>query len=157
MLYNISLRDGSSILEPSAGVGLLADGILRKNPNVHVECVELNKACCEELKKKGYNLVGSDFLRFEPTKLYDYVIAAPTFKDSVDVEHIMKMCDSLYSLYYNFSIEEVNNLSMQYEFFKKDFKNMIKKLGNSYNLAVLYFIARSLFECKSAILTMGLR
>lgn len=91
MLHNISLRDGASILEPSAGVGLLADGIIRKNPNVALDCVELNKECQEELKKKGYNLVGSDFFRFTPDKLYDYVIGAPTFKDNIDVEHIKKM------------------------------------------------------------------
>lgn len=89
----MSIEDGDLVLEPSAGVGLLADGIKRAHPNAYVHCVELNAKCNEELVAKGHNVVGHDFFLFTPKFLYDKVIACPNFRDNVDVNHIMKMYD----------------------------------------------------------------
>jgi len=80
-------------LEPSAGYGLLADGIKAYNSNVRIECVELNQACKDTLKEKGYPVVGSDFFLFKPNYQYDYVIGAPNFRDNIDCKHVMKMYD----------------------------------------------------------------
>jgi len=82
-----------SILEPSAGSGDLIDGILNISPFTHckIDCIELNKELREQLRAKGYNVVGEDFLKFNTDKRYDAVIACPTFKDNIDVEHIMHM------------------------------------------------------------------
>lgn len=84
---------GVSILEPSAGSGDLVDGIKYLYPflTMDIDCVELNKELREQLKAKGYNVVGEDFLKFSTEKKYDYVFACPTFKDNIDVEHIMHM------------------------------------------------------------------
>jgi hypothetical protein len=43
------------------------------------------------LIEKGHNVVGRDFFHFKTDKKYWYIIAAPNFKDNIDVEHIMKM------------------------------------------------------------------
>ena len=85
------IQDGHKVLEPSAGVGLLAEGILKHNSNIELDCIELNSYCKKELRDKGFNVVWSNFLDFNPKYLYDRVIGAPTFKDNIDCAHVMKM------------------------------------------------------------------
>jgi hypothetical protein len=82
-----------SILEPSAGSGDLVDLIQYDClfTRFDIDCVELNKELRDQLRDKNYNVVGEDFLKFNTKKRYDYVIACPTFKDNIDVEHIMHM------------------------------------------------------------------
>lgn len=87
------IKDGHRVLEPSAGVGLLAEGILRHNSNIQLDCIELNSECKKALKEKGLNVIWSNFLDFKPKYLYDRVIGAPNFKDNIDCEHVMKMYD----------------------------------------------------------------
>jgi 16S rRNA G1207 methylase RsmC len=84
------LTDGELVLEPSAGIGLLADGI-KAAKKVDVHCVELNQKCRETLASKGYEIVGNDFFLFKSETKYDCVIAAPNFRDNVDCDHVMKM------------------------------------------------------------------
>lgn len=92
MVNNTSYFDGFPlILEPSAGTGDLVEGILSINPNVKIDCIELNKEHRNELRKKGYNVIGNNFLTEKPNPIYDFVIACPTYKDNIDVEHIMHM------------------------------------------------------------------
>jgi len=86
-----------NILEPSAGTGTLID-ILSKRLNTweyeiqNIKCVELNEQKCGVLKNKGYDAVHADFLTcdFKDQK-FDIVIAAPPFKNNVDLLHIQKM------------------------------------------------------------------
>lgn len=66
---------------------------MKHNPLINLECVELNQACKNVLKEKGYNVVGSDFFLFNPKYKYDFVIGAPNFRDNIDCRHIMKMYD----------------------------------------------------------------
>ena len=91
LLKGLNIQDGDRILEPSAGYGLLADGINENYPNANLECVELNQACKNVLKEKGYNVVGSDFFLFKPNYQYDFVIGAPNFRDNIDCKHVMHM------------------------------------------------------------------
>ena len=93
LLKGLAIKDGDRILEPSAGYGLLADGIRLNYPNANLECVELNQACKNVLKEKGFNVVGSDFFLFKPDYQYDFVIGAPNFRDNIDCKHVMKMYD----------------------------------------------------------------
>jgi hypothetical protein len=91
------IQDGHKVLEPSAGVGLLAEGILKHNPNIDLDCIELNSQCKDALREKGFNVIWSNFLDFKPKCLYDRVIGAPNFKDNVDCQHVMKMYDCVKS------------------------------------------------------------
>ena len=75
---------GQRVLEPSAGHGALAQAIIEFAQGNTVDCVELHPVNRNVLKKKGFNLVGKDFLDFQPTELYDRVIANPPFKDYHD-------------------------------------------------------------------------
>ena len=95
LLKDLEIKDGDRILEPSAGYGLLCDGIIKNHPNINLECVELNQECKTVLKNKGYNVVGSDFFLFKPDYQYDFIMAAPNFRDNVDCKHVMKMYDLL--------------------------------------------------------------
>lgn len=95
ILDGVIIPENSLILEPSAGSGDLVDGILSKYPTVNVDCIELNKELREELLLIGYNVIGNDFIKQIPKPIYDFVIACPTYKNNVDIEHIMHMYNFL--------------------------------------------------------------
>lgn len=97
ILKHISLNNNkeTKVLEPSAGKGDLVNGILKVYPKIDIECVELNKELREILLKNGYKVVGTDFLTFNTEKKYDAIIACPTYKNNIDIEHIMHMYDLL--------------------------------------------------------------
>ena len=82
---------GELVLEPSAGHEVLAQAIIDFAAGNTVDCVELHPVNRNVLKKKGFNLVGEDFLDFQPAELYDMVIANPPFKDYHD--HFWHMLD----------------------------------------------------------------
>ena len=72
MLDGIDL-DGRTILEPSAGKGDLCDAIINKHFWRCPETARHKMHCCEiepelqaTLRGKGYTLVGTDFLTFQP-------------------------------------------------------------------------------------------
>jgi len=95
MLEFCPVQISSSVLEPSAGSGVLLDHLknILQDKSLDIDCVELNKERQEILKLKGYNVIGEDFLTLNPIKHYEYIIATPTYKENIDVEHIMRMYD----------------------------------------------------------------
>lgn len=95
MLFNVTIPDYSMILEPSAGSGDLINGIYNINSRAIVHCFELNKELNESLLKEGYAVIGFNFLSSESNPVYDFVIAAPTYKDNIDVDHIIHMYEFL--------------------------------------------------------------
>ena len=81
-----------SVLEPSAGTGILVDRLPRHLlSNLDITCVELNAEKCDVLKSKGYNAIHGDFLKTEFDKKFDIIVAAPPFIKNMDVVHIEKM------------------------------------------------------------------
>lgn len=91
MIGDLYLPRFPRILEPSAGKGALIDGIFERFPGAFVECCELNKEMREYLIEAGYDVIGEDFMQLKSDNVYDAVIAAPPFKDNVDVIHIRRM------------------------------------------------------------------
>lgn len=91
ILKHCQFNDGDKVLEPSAGTGDLVDGLIKQNPTLTVDCVELNQESRNVLREKGYRIIGYDFFDVDPQPVYDYVIACPTYKDNIDTEHIIKM------------------------------------------------------------------
>lgn len=57
--------------------------------------MELNQACKDTLKDKGYEIVGNDFFLFKSDVKYDAIIAAPNFRNNIDCDHVKKMYDHL--------------------------------------------------------------
>lgn len=84
-----------SILEPSAGVGFLAEEIKRQYPISNIDCVELNKEKFDKLKLNFPNAIHADFLTHSFDEKYDLILAAPPFKGNIDLTHIMKMYELL--------------------------------------------------------------
>lgn len=95
LLEGLSVSSNDKILEPSAGHGVLVDGIQGKFPQSSIDCVELNQECRKTLIQKGYNVVGADFFRFNSHSKYDFIIACPNFKNNIDCKHIMHMYQQL--------------------------------------------------------------
>ncbi len=80
-----NVKQGETVLEPSAGKGRIASLI----SNCH--CIELNDDNRAYLEKTGYRVVGKDFMTF--TKRYDVIIANPPFSKQQDIDHINHMID----------------------------------------------------------------
>lgn len=78
------IREGDCTLEPSAGIGNIA----RFMPSP--DCIELDPKNRAELEKRGFNVVGEDFMAFEPSKLYDVIVMNPPFCKGQDARHILK-------------------------------------------------------------------
>lgn len=91
-LVDYSRIDANSrVLEPSAGIGNIADVI--KDATEHIDVVERMCNFRELLQLKGYNLVGDDFLEYETENLYDAIIMNPPFSD--EQAHIKHAYDLL--------------------------------------------------------------
>ena len=64
MISAAEISEGMSVLEPSAGMGHIADGI--RNEGVDPDVVELANDRKELLRQKGFNVVGRDFMDINP-------------------------------------------------------------------------------------------
>jgi len=91
MIELAEITNNSRVLEPSAGIGNIADQIKKFTPNVDV--CEKMYSYSELLTLKGFNVVGSDFLKYENNNYYDCVIMNPPF--SQEQEHIKHAYDLL--------------------------------------------------------------
>ena len=90
-LVNYSrINSDSRVLEPSAGIGSIADAI--KEATVHIDVVERMSNFRELLQLKGYNLVGDDFLEYNTENLYDAIIMNPPFSDEqAHIQHAYQL------------------------------------------------------------------
>lgn len=77
MLRLAELNDQFTVLEPSAGTGAIADAVRATGAAVHCcEVLDLNRAA---LTAKGHQIVGGDFLAYNPGPTYDAVLMNPPF------------------------------------------------------------------------------
>lgn len=93
-LAEISLSH--AVLEPSAGNGSIVKAILRKQPNIPVNCYELfdiNRIALEEIENAI--ILGEDFLQAPDNVKFDRIIANPPFTKNQDIDHLYKMYDLL--------------------------------------------------------------
>ena len=93
---------GIRILEPSAGIGAIADFVKGKGENVHVDTVEILPANQLVLKSKGYKPFCGSFLDFpipeNEEEKYHLIVMNPPFSYKGDkyayithIQHAMKM------------------------------------------------------------------
>lgn len=123
-------------LEPSAGQGAIANAILEKHPDAHVDCIEYSELNYNILKEKGFNVKNEDFLTVTPDPIYDYVIMNPPFSVAGDktayithVEHAMKFLNKLGYLYCivpTFTHKEDKKTAKFKDFIAKHFCRQIK-------------------------------
>ena len=83
-----NIEEGMTILEPSAGLGNIAE-FIQLRWKVAVDCIESNYDARAYLEKKKFNLVGDDFLQFEAVDRYDRIIMNPPFSHDDWAVHIV--------------------------------------------------------------------
>lgn len=90
VVMKADLSPSHKILEPSAGLGHLADAAVSLGiPKDQIDCVEIASQLAEGLKLKGYNVVHqADFLSYTKGG-YDRIIMNPPFSGDKDIEHVM--------------------------------------------------------------------
>jgi hypothetical protein len=76
------IGDTDTVLEPSAGMGGLADLL----PKERTTCVEISPLHCKVLKAKGYDVVEGDFLQAS-LGTFDRIVANPPFSDGRWLAH----------------------------------------------------------------------
>jgi hypothetical protein len=76
-----------SVLEPSAGIGSLADACPNRDK---VHCVEQWVTLSEILSMKGYHVNGGNFLTIHPDMrpAYDRIVMNPPFENGQDADHV---------------------------------------------------------------------
>jgi len=78
---------GDVVLEPSAGLGHLAEAITEAHPDNMLVCIEINTSLAEALKLKGFDVVNTDFL--ESSGSYDKIVVNPPFENLQDIDHVL--------------------------------------------------------------------
>lgn len=97
LLAEADIRDGMTVLEPSAGAGHIADAIRVRYPGAQLILFEAVRQLCFILGLKGYNtLFYRDFLDAQPGaisgyQLADRIVANPPFSDLQDIDHVRHM------------------------------------------------------------------
>ena len=83
------VKETDIVLEPSAGIGCIADEIKKYTNNI--DCCEYMTHYSELLKLKGYNVTADDFLTYDKHNHYDKIIANVPFSDEQNhIKHIYK-------------------------------------------------------------------
>jgi len=96
LVSHADIQDDDSILEPSAGRGVIIEAINRVKDFKLVDCyeiMELNRSFLEKLDTS--NVIGSDFLKSEKLNSYHKIIANPPFSKNQDIIHVRKMYECL--------------------------------------------------------------
>lgn len=94
MVDLLDLEDGHLLLEPSAGQGHLVFEVIKRFPNIKVDCYEIfetNRLILNKLP--NVNLFDEpDFLKgTNNLGQYDRILANPPFSKNRDIEHIYRM------------------------------------------------------------------
>lgn len=95
---NVFRENPIQILEPSAGKGDLVKGIQEELEHLcfELDCIELNQLNRLALIKAGFNVISADCMLLDNSHKYDYIIAAPTFKDRFDLKQTMFLYKNLF-------------------------------------------------------------
>jgi phospholipid N-methyltransferase len=81
------IQEGHAVLEPSAGLGHLAEVIRDQHgDNIKLECVEHHTGLHKALQLKGFTAHCADFTTF--TGEYDRIVMNPPFEEGQDIEHV---------------------------------------------------------------------
>lgn len=86
----VGLQNDMRVLEPSAGLGDIADEIAKHLPITQIDVVELDFERAKVLADKKYNLTQGNFLEVTPDQKYDRVIMNPPFAPrQADIDHVL--------------------------------------------------------------------
>lgn len=86
-----AIIEGDIILEPSAGLGHIAEAITEAHPDNKLICMEIYQPLAEALNLKGYAAVNGDFLQcaaINPDIRPNKIIMNPPFENLQDIDHV---------------------------------------------------------------------
>jgi len=89
MIDYANLNDGDTVLEPSAGLGNIADKIAYITSKENITCCEYSYEFCEYLKDSGYSVNNGDFLEYETNIKFNKVLMNPPFSKNQDIKHVL--------------------------------------------------------------------
>ena len=81
-----AIKQGMTVLEPSAGKGDIAEIIIEAYPGVDLKAIEINYTLVAILEAKGFKVTPGDFL--QDTGFYDRIIMNPPFENGQDIDHV---------------------------------------------------------------------
>jgi len=93
--------DMSHILEPSAGSGTLTKELLSRDPNAHIDQIEIQPHLIPELERLNCgDVYCQDFLNYKPSldsRPFTAIIMNPDYKHGlVQLEHALKIANGMY-------------------------------------------------------------
>lgn len=94
MLELADIEPKDTILEPSAGLGHIADIIAEKHPDNELLLIEDYPTLAEALQTKGYQVQNEDFLQYQQIR-FDKIIMNPPFEKLQDIDHVRHAYDRL--------------------------------------------------------------
>lgn len=87
MMDHADIRDGQSVLEPSAGSGRIMDAVKAAHgDSVTLKGIEHHSALQDLLKMKGHEVEHDDFLKH--TGEYDRIVMNPPFENDQAIDHV---------------------------------------------------------------------
>ena len=124
------IREGETVLEPSAGRGAIARIVNEElSCDCICDCVELNEDNRKYLTENGFYLVGDDFL--ECTKRYDVIVGNPPFTKQQDIDHVLHMIElsnrCVVSVMSSSVLFRDNNKT-------KEFREVVEDLGGTFEM-----------------------
>ena len=86
LLDEVAIQPGDRCLEPSAGMGALADLM----PKAQTTCVEVSPLRCRVLEAKGHNVIQADFLEWAQVtdQRFDVIAMNPPYSEGRAVAHL---------------------------------------------------------------------
>ena len=132
------IEDDNDVLEPSAGLGAIAQHL----PCDNTTCVEISRVHCKVLESKGYKTVHKDFIQWDCDKRFDRIIMNPPYAQGRALEHLTKAHSLLKQ---DGKLTAILPASMKDKNFFDDWKhewsdvltNEFKESGTGVNVAIL--------------------
>lgn len=134
--------EDDKVLVPTAGNGALIDAVHKIHPEMDVDYCELMPENQSMLKHiKNARLVADNILNYEPTSLYDIILANPPCRGNQDIDHIRCMYKML-----NPGGRIVSKASKHWEIFDYKEKEKNFKLWLLNHDAQVIDLSKSLFK-----------
>lgn len=96
MIRELRIEPGDVILEPSAGMGSIAERVHAQYPDNTMFLVEINHTLAKLCKAKGFTCDNADFLEsnYKPIGI-DKIIMNPPFEKWMDIDHVIHAWETL--------------------------------------------------------------
>ena len=94
MVQAAGIKEGDKVLEPSAGMGRIANAAAEVAGKENITALEINSTLRDALEAQKYEVAASDFMEFDGGP-YDAVVMNPPFEQRQDAEHVMRAYEML--------------------------------------------------------------